>query len=560
MANKRIIKHSVDWGIIEDATWWLWWSRHLLNISYGKRTAKILMDIWWDNKLSDDKSPWFDPLRKIDVKNLDSVIVSHIHQDHNGDVVHLTKWGYTKEIVMTQTSRQLTDIITRDNLKTQSEEKSVSNKRSKEEWDMIRRAVLTVQMDLGIGKTRNKKSTTRHPMPLKRAMEIVEKHGIQVSKIKNEWDLEKYKPKFRNNEFNEQDIKVMLEHIKVLPYKQEHTVVRDFVKAKFYNAWHIQWSAQTLLKIIGNNKMPKNTFNLLYTWDIGRFKQPWKAWEPEIPTERVDYLIIEWTYGDKLHADRDWEKRRFINQLNNAKWLTLIPGFAVERFQEVREMIWEALANKELRLRHWEKIYFHSNLAYDISKEYLAQDAQGVFKHLHNNRQMEWLTDQTEIQWIMHGKWRRIIVTTGGMMENGSLMQYLHHATQSQNAQILTVWFQAPGTIWQRLSENDFSKPIIVNDKPITSNKAAIHWFSFSSHGDQEELLHYISKLKLAHHVEISIVHWWDQRFALKKKIEDLLKKNDLHKKMNKRWLWQVHVPAKNGTEIIVYEPVNMNQ
>lgn len=49
---------------------------------------------------------------------------------------------------MTQVSRQLTNIITRDNLKTQSEEKSAANKKIKDEWDLIRKAVFTVKMNL----------------------------------------------------------------------------------------------------------------------------------------------------------------------------------------------------------------------------------------------------------------------------------------------------------------------------------------------------------------------------------------------------------------------------
>ena len=145
------------------------------------------------------------------------------------------------------------------------------------------------------------------------------------------------------------------------------------------------------------------------------------------------------------------------------------------------------------------------------------------------------------------------------MLENGSIMQYLHYATQSHNAQILTTGFQAPGTIGNRLARNDFSKPIIVNDKQITSNKAAMRNFSFSAHADQEELIRYVSQLNLSRYVQIAIVHGGIQRFELELKLAELLQARDLKRHKNARGLWKIHVPEKNGTELIISEPPNMN-
>ena len=66
------------------------------------------------------------------------------------------------------------------------------------------------------------------------------------------------------------------------------------------------------------------------------------------------------------------------------------------------------------------------------------------------------------------------------MLENGSIMKYLHTATKAKNAKILLPGFQAPGTIGYKLLNKDFSTPIVVNDMPITSNNAAVENFSFS--------------------------------------------------------------------------------
>lgn len=91
-------------------------------------------------------------------------------------------------------------------------------------------------MNLGVGKTRSKKPNTHHTIPLAKAKEIVAKYKIQVSKIKSEADLIKYKPEFKKREFNDEDVRILLKQIKTVDYNQEFTVVKDFVKGKFYNA------------------------------------------------------------------------------------------------------------------------------------------------------------------------------------------------------------------------------------------------------------------------------------------------------------------------------------
>lgn len=58
---------------------------------------------------------------------------------------------------------------------------------------------------------------------------------------------------------------------------------------------------------------------MLYSGDIGRFRQPGKVGAPEIPKEKIDYLVVEGTYGDRLHVDREREKARFFQSLKSQK-------------------------------------------------------------------------------------------------------------------------------------------------------------------------------------------------------------------------------------------------
>ncbi len=294
---------------------------------------------------------------------------------------------------------------------------------------------------------------------------------------------------------------------------------------------------------------------MLYSGDIGRFRQPWKVGAPEIPKEKIDYLVVEGTYGDRLHVDREREKARFFQSLKSQKWLVLPVCFAIERMQEILDMTAEWIDNGTVKLRAGEKIYVDSRLAYDITKEYIANDDfhNPAYKFLRSPI-IEWVNSPEQVAWLLElsKKQRVIIFCSGGMVENGSIMKYLHHATQSKNAKILLPGFQAPGTIGYRLLHGDFSKPMIVNGSPILHNKASIENFSFSGHADQDELMHYIKNLNFAKYVEIAIVHGWKQRYELAHKIEQLFHELDKKKKPELRKLREVHVPEKNGETITI--------
>lgn len=97
------------------------------------------------------------PLRRIAPEELGAVLISHVHQDHNGEIVFLPKGGLTGPIYMHDFSKKATNIITNDNLRTQEETISAINKKSKSDWDQMRKAANKVRMDRGTNNTRVRK-------------------------------------------------------------------------------------------------------------------------------------------------------------------------------------------------------------------------------------------------------------------------------------------------------------------------------------------------------------------------------------------------------------------
>lgn len=77
-------------------------------------------------------------------------------------------------------------------------------------------------------------------MSLTEAEHILKGYDINPAKIRSEKDLEQFKPSMKTAEFDADDIKILLDNIKTVPVHEDFEVVKDFVKATFYDAGHIK--------------------------------------------------------------------------------------------------------------------------------------------------------------------------------------------------------------------------------------------------------------------------------------------------------------------------------
>jgi len=140
----------------------------------------------------------------------------------------------------------------------------------------------------------------------------------------------------------------------------------------------------------------------------------------------------------------------------------------------------------------------------------MKHEESEAYERLMTSKRITWITTPEELAELhekIDKKEKTIIVCSGGMGENGTIMAFLHQITKINTAQILLTGYQAPGTIGYKLMENDFAEPIKVNGETIPYNAAKIRNHSFSGHADQEELIHWVSSLNLAHNAAISLVH-----------------------------------------------------
>ncbi|RLI28495.1 MBL fold metallo-hydrolase, partial [Candidatus Bathyarchaeota archaeon] len=225
------------------------------------------------------------------------------------------------------------------------------------------------------------------------------------------------------------DMKTMFEFSRPLRYG-EKVSVKD-VEFTLVNAGHIPGSAQVLLEAEGKR--------ILYTGDINDvdtclLKGAFRDYGP------LDAVIIESTYADEEHPERDELEKEFVEsvlEVVEGGGKVLVPAFSVGRSQEVLTV-----------LTKW-------RFEYPMAVDGMAVDATQIFlKHV------DWLRDPElfkkavrTAKWVSGWKDRRlllkkecVIIAPAGMLKGGTAVFYAEKLAKSGNNAIYLVSYQIPGT------------------------------------------------------------------------------------------------------------------
>ena len=224
-------------------------------------------------------------------RDADCMILSHAHIDHSGNIPNLVKRGFEGNIYCTPATRDLAAVMLQDSAFIQEQDAKFLNKRRR------------------------------------RAGASGKKNGAANSK---------------NGDANEQgetiealytvkDALKSLDHIISVPYGRNFRLNKQ-VSFTLYDAGHILGSA--LICITENSGGAER--RLLFTGDLGRVDMPILR-DPEF-VDGVDTLVMESTYGDRLHEARPEMDELLAEEIQRAVDVggkIFIPSFALERAQEL---------------------------------------------------------------------------------------------------------------------------------------------------------------------------------------------------------------------------------
>jgi metallo-beta-lactamase family protein len=289
--------------------------------------------------------------------------------------------------------------------------------------------------------------------------------------------------------FTLEDALEVLQQVRAVRYGDAADVLPG-VELTFRDAGHILGSASVWLTLREGGLVRR----VVFSGDVGQYDSPILR-DPE-PGPAADLVLMESTYGDRLHRDRAATLEEFGAILRDAKrdgGNVLIPAFAVGRTQE---LLYELATHfDEWQLDEW-RVYLDSPMAIEATAVY--------WKHgeLFDQEAQEWLAraralpalpnltltrtadESMAINRITHGA---IVIAGSGMCTGGRIVHHLKHNLARPECDLVFSGFQAQGTLGRAIVDGrDYVR---IHGSPVKV-AARVHTLGgFSAHGDQHDLM-----------------------------------------------------------------------
>lgn len=305
------------------------------------------------------------------------------------------------------------------------------------------------------------------------------------------------------------------------PYNQIINLFDGF-RIRFRDAGHLLGSAIVELFI---KEEGKEEVKIVYTGDLGNKNIP--IIKDPATVDYADYLIMESTYGDRLHknVNEQLEQLVFIIQDTFRKGgNVVIPSFAVGRTQELLYALNKHIENEKLKDI---TVYVDSPLAMESTKifqkylnyyddeasQYVSKGINPLaFKGLVFTRSPE---ESANINKIESGA---IIISSSGMCDAGRIKHHLKHNLWRKECSIVFSGYQAEGTLGRTIL--DGAKKVKILGEEIAVNAGIFNLQALSGHADRQGLVDWLEALQVKPK-EILIVHGDDEA---QKSFKDLIK------------------------------------
>jgi metallo-beta-lactamase family protein len=272
-------------------------------------------------------------------------------------------------------------------------------------------------------------------------------------------------------------------------YYGEDLFISDDVKVKFKDAGHILGSAFVDIRKEYNHEGKK----ILFSGDFGRPDRP--ILRDPVQVYNVDYLILESTYGDRLHEESSGSENlaQVINESVERGGVLVIPSFAVGRTQALLYVIRELEEHKLIPVL---PIYVDSPMAIDATEIFerriSEQDLTSRMltlrgKHIFRPRQIHVCRSLEKSKAIFRKKKKAIIISASGMVTGGRILHHMKARLPHPKNTVLFIGYQADGTRGRTILDGKSTVKIHGEEIPIRAKVENIS--GFSAHGDYSEIL-----------------------------------------------------------------------
>lgn len=293
--------------------------------------------------------------------------------------------------------------------------------------------------------------------------------------------------------YDADDVRDIVRRFSSLHYGDEVKIGRH-LSASFHDAGHILGSAAVHLKVHHRGLRT----SLLFSGDLGRRGMP--ILRDPAPPPPCDVLILESTYGDRLH-ERDADERTRMAKDLFAHAITykskiIVPAFAIGRTQDLVMRIKDLIRDGTVPPI---PIYIDSPLAskatdiFRAHPELFDEETYRTFLRdgdLFGARYIRYVSSPEESKKLNETKGPCVIIASSGMCEGGRVLHHLKHAVADPANVIAIVGFQAEHTLGRKLVERWDTVPIFGIPTPLRARVVVFN--GFSAHADRSDLLAYV--------------------------------------------------------------------
>lgn len=366
------------------------------------------------------------------IMSADAVILTHAHIDHSGSIPTLVKAGYTGPIYSTPATRDLCAYMLRDAARIQESDANYLNR-----------------------------------------------------KYADDPDFDPIDPIY-----DEEDVVSALGLFTSVPYHRPFQPLPD-VSARFFNSGHILGSALLVLDIVEHGERRR----IVFSGDLGRKGLPIIR-DPEYPPTPVDYVVMESTYGNRVHPSVEKmhdNLARVITDTVRRNGKVIVPAFAVGRTQELLYALNEL--TKEKRIPPI-PVFIDSPLAISVTEVFKLHpecfDTETrAFLEAHGEvfgfPNAHFVSSREESLKLNDLKDPAIIISASGMAEAGRILHHLRNNIEDDRNTILIVGFMAQHTLGRRLMERRSQVKIWGVPRDLHAHVEVLS--EFSAHADRNDLL-----------------------------------------------------------------------
>jgi len=355
-----------------------------------------------------------------------------------------------------------------------------------------------------------------------------------IQEMENEWDNRKRRrsgEKLREPLYTVEEAEESLRYFKPVLYDQKIELNHE-VTLRFRDAGHILGSS--IIELWIKEEEGKET-KLVFSGDLGRRDRPILK-DPYLIDE-ADYLIVESTYGNKLHHPSEDDTKELISIINTTVKRggnVVIPSFAVERAQDI---IYELNKYYTAYIKTEDQdflnvpVYVDSPLTVSATEIFLRnpdcfdEDTLNLI-NIGNNPldfyNLKYTRTVEESRQLNISKESKVIISASGMCTAGRIKHHLKHNLWRRESSIVFVGYQAQGTLGRRIKEGE--KVVKIFGEEIQVNAEICSLEGFSGHADREGIIQWIKSFKNKPK-KIFMVHGEEEAIEeVSRKIEEELK------------------------------------